>query len=214
MEQRRTHPCWWDARLSQGCAKAQVVSGEQVQKGFRRLVAAAPDLRLDVPSAPEQLATFVARAVVDGALPAAFVDDLPAGAPLPRLNTLRAQGCARRCRGGPARRVCGRPPGGWSSPLLKPLQRGWALWQCPGRCGSLSCAPSHHWGGQWRWTCETGAHIAGCQSRGVLRSFCLCGTRSCTPCRVRACTFAAGLTRARVWDARVGSRLGRVSRSP
>ena len=55
----------------------QVVSGEQMGKGFRKLLAAAADLKLDVPGAPEQIATFVARAVVDSALPPAFVEDVP-----------------------------------------------------------------------------------------------------------------------------------------
>jgi hypothetical protein len=55
----------------------QVVSREQVAKGFRRLLAAAADLQLDVPGAPEQIAIFIARAVVDAALPPAFVEDVP-----------------------------------------------------------------------------------------------------------------------------------------
>ena len=58
-------------------AIVQVVTCEQMGKGFRNLLAAAADLKLDVPCAPEQIATFIARAVVDGALPPAFVEDAP-----------------------------------------------------------------------------------------------------------------------------------------
>ena len=58
----------------------QVIAVEQVQRGFRALLRAAADLRLDVPNAPEQIATFLARAVVDDALPPAFVEGIPDGA--------------------------------------------------------------------------------------------------------------------------------------
>ena len=59
----------------------QVISGQQMQRGFKHLVGAAADLRLDVPDAAAQIATFIARAVIDDVLPPAFVEDLSAGEP-------------------------------------------------------------------------------------------------------------------------------------
>ena len=47
----------------------QAISSDQVQKGFSRTLEAVDDLVLDVPDAVEQLANFVARAVVDDILP-------------------------------------------------------------------------------------------------------------------------------------------------
>jgi hypothetical protein len=41
-----------------------VLSGEQVQKGFARLVESLDDLLLDVPDAAELLSLFIARGVV------------------------------------------------------------------------------------------------------------------------------------------------------
>lgn len=58
-----------------------MISGAQMAKGFRRVLDAAADLRLDVPEAPQQIAAFIARAIVDNVLPPAFVDDIPTGAP-------------------------------------------------------------------------------------------------------------------------------------
>ena len=57
----------------------QAISGLQVQKGFKCLVGAAPDLTLDVPDAAVQISTFVARAVIDDVLPPSFVEELSAG---------------------------------------------------------------------------------------------------------------------------------------
>lgn len=57
----------------------QVILPEQMHKGFLNLVHSVDDLRIDVPDAPELIATFVARAVVDDILPPAFVDKLPSG---------------------------------------------------------------------------------------------------------------------------------------
>lgn len=57
----------------------QVISTAQMEKGFRKLLLAAPDLKLDVPDATEQIAIFIARAVVDDVLPHSFVEDIPAG---------------------------------------------------------------------------------------------------------------------------------------
>ncbi|CAL5223519.1 g6048 [Coccomyxa viridis] len=57
----------------------EAISGLQVQKGFKCLVGAAPDLTLDVPDAAVQIATFIARAVIDDVLPPAFVEELSAG---------------------------------------------------------------------------------------------------------------------------------------
>lgn len=57
----------------------QVIQPEQMQKGFLTVVAAVDDLQIDVPDAPDLVANFVARAVVDDILPPAFVDKLPPG---------------------------------------------------------------------------------------------------------------------------------------
>ncbi len=57
----------------------QAISSLQMQKGFKCLVGAAPDLKLDVPDAPAQIATFLARAVIDDVMPSSFMDDLCAG---------------------------------------------------------------------------------------------------------------------------------------
>ena len=61
------------------CCPMQAISGLQVQKGFKCLVGAAPDLTLDVPDAAVQIATFIARAVIDDVLPPSFVEELSAG---------------------------------------------------------------------------------------------------------------------------------------
>ena len=66
-------------RLTDSTSNMQVISGQQMQRGFRHLVGAAADLRLDVPDAAAQIATFIARAVIDDVLPPAFVEDLSAG---------------------------------------------------------------------------------------------------------------------------------------
>lgn len=78
----------------------QVISPEQMQKGFQNLVQAADDLQIDVPDAADLIATFVARAVVDDILPPAFVEKLASG-----NNTSAAQSkatfhtpvCSRFC---------------------------------------------------------------------------------------------------------------------
>lgn len=62
-----------------GESASQVILPEQMQKGFLALVQSVDDLRMDVPEAPQLIATFVARAVVDDILPPAFVDKLPSG---------------------------------------------------------------------------------------------------------------------------------------
>jgi programmed cell death protein 4 len=59
---------------------AQVIQPDQMQKGFLNVVSAVEDLQIDVPEAPDLVANFVARAVVDDILPPAFVDRLPSGA--------------------------------------------------------------------------------------------------------------------------------------
>ena len=61
------------------CFYMQAISSLQMQKGFKCLVGAAPDLKLDVPDAPAQIATFLARAVIDDVMPSSFVEDLSAG---------------------------------------------------------------------------------------------------------------------------------------
>lgn len=63
---------------------ADVISSEQVRKGFARLVESADDLVIDIPDALDILALFVARAIVDDILPPSFlqsiVQTLPEGA--------------------------------------------------------------------------------------------------------------------------------------
>eukprot|EP00250_Pteridium_aquilinum_P010239 c19235_g1_i1 orf=143-2299(+) len=63
---------------------ADVISSEQVSKGFARLVESADDLVIDIPDALDILALFVARAIVDDILPPSFlqsiVQSLPEGA--------------------------------------------------------------------------------------------------------------------------------------
>ena len=67
-----------------------MIQPEQMQKGFLTVVAAVDDLQIDVPDAPDLVANFVARAVVDDILPPAFVDKLPPGTaspPVARVGT-------------------------------------------------------------------------------------------------------------------------------
>jgi len=45
-------------------------------KGFRMLLEAAEDLRLDIPDAPDQLMMFVARAIVDEVMSPAALEGL------------------------------------------------------------------------------------------------------------------------------------------
>ena len=63
-----------------GAGPAQVIQPDQMQKGFFNIVSAVEDLQIDVPEAPDLVANFVARAVVDDILPPAVVDRLPSGA--------------------------------------------------------------------------------------------------------------------------------------
>lgn len=52
------------------------IGPEQIQRGFERLLESVDDLALDVPSAAEDLAMFVARATVDDILPPSFLHTL------------------------------------------------------------------------------------------------------------------------------------------
>eukprot|EP00879_Flechtneria_rotunda_P027618 GHRR01029593.1.p1 GENE.GHRR01029593.1~~GHRR01029593.1.p1 ORF type:complete len:199 (+),score=60.34 GHRR01029593.1:872-1468(+) len=60
---------------------AEVISADQMQKGFARLVESIDDLVLDVPDAVELLSLFIARGVVDDVLPPACTSRWAAGAP-------------------------------------------------------------------------------------------------------------------------------------
>eukprot|EP00878_Enallax_costatus_P006760 GHUV01007086.1.p1 GENE.GHUV01007086.1~~GHUV01007086.1.p1 ORF type:complete len:655 (+),score=257.56 GHUV01007086.1:532-2496(+) len=60
---------------------AEVLPGDQVQKGFAKLVESLDDLRLDVPDAVELLSLFIARGVVDDILPPACITKWSSGAP-------------------------------------------------------------------------------------------------------------------------------------
>ena len=59
---------------------SEVVSADQMARGLHDVLDALDDLTLDVPDASDQLATFIARAVVDDILPPSFVARLPNGA--------------------------------------------------------------------------------------------------------------------------------------
>lgn len=59
----------------------EVIQADQMQKGFRNLLASVDDLKLDVPAAEDDLALFLARAVVDDILPPAFLQKVPCGEP-------------------------------------------------------------------------------------------------------------------------------------
>ena len=72
------HPPIWVSGFL-GVGPAQVIQPEQMQKGYFSVVSAVDDLQIDVPEAPDLVASFVARAVVDDILPPAFVDRLPSG---------------------------------------------------------------------------------------------------------------------------------------
>lgn len=68
----------------------QVISAEQMHKGFARLVDALEDTLLDVPDATELLSLFIARAVVDDILPPAAVTKW---CPAPEVSVWGRQGC-------------------------------------------------------------------------------------------------------------------------
>lgn len=57
----------------------EVIQGDQMQKGFKSLLFSVDDLKLDVPAAEDDLALFLARAVVDDILPPAFLQKVPCG---------------------------------------------------------------------------------------------------------------------------------------
>ena len=57
----------------------EIIQAHQMQKGFKNLVNSVDDLKLDVPSAEDDLALFLARAVIDDILPPAFLHKVPCG---------------------------------------------------------------------------------------------------------------------------------------
>lgn len=57
----------------------EIIQANQMQKGFKNLVNSVDDLKLDVPSAEDDLALFLARAVIDDILPPAFLHKVPCG---------------------------------------------------------------------------------------------------------------------------------------
>lgn len=58
----------------------EIIQADQMQKGFKSLLNSVDDLKLDVPSAEDDLALFLARGVIDDILPPAFLHKLPCGA--------------------------------------------------------------------------------------------------------------------------------------
>lgn len=57
----------------------EIIQAAQMQKGFRNLLHSVDDLKLDVPSAEDDIALFLARAVVDDVLPPSFLQKVPCG---------------------------------------------------------------------------------------------------------------------------------------
>lgn len=51
----------------------EIIQADQMQKGFKSLLNSVDDLKLDVPSAEDDLALFLARGVIDDILPPAFL---------------------------------------------------------------------------------------------------------------------------------------------
>lgn len=66
----------------------EVIQADQMQKGFKSLLASVDDLKLDVPAAEDDLALFLARAVVDDILPPAFLQKVPCGKASQSLSPL------------------------------------------------------------------------------------------------------------------------------
>jgi len=60
---------------------AEVIPPDQVRKGFMAVINSVDDTALDVPGAPELLAQFVARAVVDDVLPPAIATRVTGASP-------------------------------------------------------------------------------------------------------------------------------------
>lgn len=55
----------------------EIIQADQMQKGFKNLLSSVDDLKLDVPSVEDDLALFLARAVIDDILPPAFLHKIP-----------------------------------------------------------------------------------------------------------------------------------------
>ena len=55
---------------------SKIIYPEQMRKGFEATVYSVDDLKLDVPEAPEYIALFLARAVVDDVLPPSMIAKL------------------------------------------------------------------------------------------------------------------------------------------
>ena len=72
----------------------EIIQAAQMQKGFRNLLHSVEDLKLDVPSAEEDVALFLARAVVDDVLPPSFLQKVPCGEPQCSVH----ETCLVRCK--------------------------------------------------------------------------------------------------------------------
>ena len=57
----------------------EIIQADQMQKGFKNLLNSVDDLKLDVPSAEDDLGLFLARAVIDDILPPAFLQKVSCG---------------------------------------------------------------------------------------------------------------------------------------
>eukprot|EP01111_Echinosteliopsis_oligospora_P008482 TRINITY_DN2418_c0_g1_i1.p1 TRINITY_DN2418_c0_g1~~TRINITY_DN2418_c0_g1_i1.p1 ORF type:complete len:368 (+),score=138.17 TRINITY_DN2418_c0_g1_i1:196-1299(+) len=79
-----------------------MVTNQQVEQGFSVLLQRLEDLSLDIPSAPEYLAMFLARATVDDLLPPSFLSadnsdvELAQETLLKAKNMLQGKGAAKR----------------------------------------------------------------------------------------------------------------------
>ena len=57
----------------------EIIQADQMQRGFKSLLNSVDDLKLDVPSAEDDLGLFLARAVVDDILPPSFLHKVSCG---------------------------------------------------------------------------------------------------------------------------------------
>lgn len=69
----------------------QVITHNKIVEGFTTLLERIEDLKLDIPSAPEYLSMFLARAVVDDLLPPAFLSSDSADVELAKETLVKAK---------------------------------------------------------------------------------------------------------------------------
>lgn len=69
-----------------------VITHNKIIEGFTALLERIEDLKLDIPSAPEYLSAFLARAVVDDLLPPAFLSSDSADVELAKEVLVKVSG--------------------------------------------------------------------------------------------------------------------------